>query len=243
MGKTVTFPGKSAGSLTTRRSKLGSVATARALRFVFEVALLVALAVLLGLADVRPLAIVAVMALAWLIVVLVEWIAWTDVPHYGSGFPPRYYLPRTPLPPPRPIEQSAPPGGYPWQRQPEAATWIAPAGMTAEAIGAWPVAIAPAEVEVELAVAVTAEPSLAPEPQPEPEFAPLGAEDDPWHVQQLPAAPLVWSAETRLALHRLDPFAEGPRRRLRRRSPAEQPVVELPVLPQHVRPPRIDGAR
>jgi len=212
------------------------VPTARALRFTFEVALLVALAVLLGLADVRPLAIVAVMALAWLIVVLVEWVAWTDVPHYGSGLPPRYHLPPSPLPPPRPIEQSAPPAGYPWQRQPEAATWIAPAGVPADSLEAWPVAAAPIEADVAVAVTV--------EPEPEREFAPLGAEDDPWHVEQLPAAPLVRPADGRLALHRLDPFAEAPRRRLRRRRDVDPgPVVELPVLPQHFRPPRPGAAR
>jgi hypothetical protein len=215
------------------------VATARALRFTFEVALLVALALFLGLADVRPAAIVAVMALAWLIVVLVEWVSWSDVPHYGSGLPPRYYLPPAPLPPPRPIEQSAPPAGYPWQRQPEAATWIASAGLASDALEAWPVAAAPAEADAEVAVAVTVEPA----PEPQPEFAPLGAEDDPWHVQQLPAAPVSYDGATRLAQHRLDPFAELPRRRFRRREADPQPVIELPVLPHHPRPPRPDGAR
>jgi hypothetical protein len=144
-------------------------------------------------------------------------------------------VPPAPFPPPRPIEQSAPPAGYPWHRQP-AAAWIAPAEVGADALEAWPVAAAPAEVDVVVAVTV--------DPGPEREFAPLGAEDDPWHVQQLPAAPLGRPADARLALHRLDPFAETPRRRLRRRRDVDPgPVVELPVLPPHLRPPRPDGAR
>lgn len=216
------------------------MSTGRALRFVFEVALLVALAVVLGVADVRPLAIVAVMALAWLIVVLVEWVAWSEIPHYGSGLPPRYYLPRAPLPPPRPIEQAAPGAGYPWQPQPEAPPWIAPAELAADAMRAWPVAVAP--VEAEAAVALTSEAvvtPVVPAAEPEPEFAPVGAEDDPWYVEQLPAAPVTYDAGTRLASHRLDPFAEAARRRLRRRRADDaEPVVELPVLPRHRRPPR-----
>ena len=229
--------------------------TGRALRFVLEVALLVGLAVPLGLAGVRPAAIVAVMALAWLIVVLVEWVAWHDVPHYGSGLPPRYYLPPSPLPPPRPIEQSRPPAGYPRQ---ETATWIASADLRAEVLGAWPVAV-PTEIEVDVA-GLEPEPVAvaAPVPVPtdvaaaraleaeraEPEFAPLGAEDDPWHVQQLPSERFASDGEQRLATHRLDPFAEPARRGLRRRRPLDTVVVvELPVLPRHMRPPRPESFR
>lgn len=225
--------------------------TGRAVRIALEVALLVGLAVTLGLADVRPVAIVAVMALAWLIVVLVEWLAWHDVPHYGSGLPPRYYLPPSPLPPPRPIEQSAPPAGYP---QPEVATWIASADLSAEVLGAWPVPVHAGELDLEaepVGVAApeplqlpVAEAAPAIEPAREgPEFAPLGAEDDPWHVQQLPSAPVSAGGDPRLATHRLDPFPEPARRRLRRRQPLDEAVVELPVLPRHLRPPRPGAAR
>jgi hypothetical protein len=45
-------------------------------RFAFEVVFLVLLAVALGLADVRPLVIGLVMGGAWLLVVLIEWLAW-----------------------------------------------------------------------------------------------------------------------------------------------------------------------
>jgi hypothetical protein len=45
------------------------------------------------------------MALAWVVVALLEWTAWLDEPHYGRGLPPRYYVPQVALPPPRAVEQ------------------------------------------------------------------------------------------------------------------------------------------
>jgi hypothetical protein len=45
-------------------------------RFALEAGFLVLLAVAAGLADLRPAIIVLVMAIAWLIVSLVEWLAW-----------------------------------------------------------------------------------------------------------------------------------------------------------------------
>jgi hypothetical protein len=45
-------------------------------RFAFEVVFLVLLAVAAGLADLRPLVIGLVMGGAWVLVVLIEWLAW-----------------------------------------------------------------------------------------------------------------------------------------------------------------------
>jgi hypothetical protein len=205
----------------------------RAIRLVLEVALLVALAVVLGLAGVRPVAIVAAMALAWLIVALVEWLAWREVPHYAGGSPPRYYLPPAPLPPAHPIEQTGIGYGYPRQRELEAPTWIAPPELRAEVAAEWPVAGSVVVEEESVAVGVA-----APEPEPEPEFAPAAAADDPWHVQQLPSEP-AHDGDVRLASHRIDPFPEpGSRRLFRRRAEDGGPKLELPVLPRHGRPPR-----
>ena len=39
------------------------------------------------------------MAVAWVVVALLEWTAWLDEPHYGRGLPPRYYVPHVALPP------------------------------------------------------------------------------------------------------------------------------------------------
>jgi len=202
----------------------------RSLRFTLEAVAIVALAVVLGLEDVRPVAIGIVMGLGWAIVALIEWLSWRDVPHYGAGSPPRYHLPPLPLPPPHEVEQRASALGYPHLREVESG-WIAPAELRAEVIGAWPVAARPAELEAE------------PEPEQEqqvPEFAPAGAADDPWYVQQLPAEPAASNGAERLALYRLDPFAEpAARRRLWRRGTREpEPTAQLPVLAHHSRPPR-----
>ena len=48
------------------------------------------------------------MAVAWVVVALLEWTAWLDEPHYGRGLPPRYYVPHVALPPPVGIRQGEP---------------------------------------------------------------------------------------------------------------------------------------
>ena len=108
----------------------------RGSRFALEVLFLLALAVGLTLADLRPLEIGGVMLLGWLIVAALEWAAWRDEPHYGSGLPPRYYVPTVNLPPARPLEQV--PAGYPEAQRDEAPTWIASAALRAEMLGEWP---------------------------------------------------------------------------------------------------------
>jgi hypothetical protein len=117
----------------------------RASRFAVEVLFLVALAVGLVLAEASPLLIGGLMLLGWLIVALFEWAAWRGEPHFGSGLPPRYYVPQISLPPRQPLEQVG--LGYPAAEQrDEAPTWIASPALRAEVLGEWPVA-APAPGE------------------------------------------------------------------------------------------------
>ena len=81
-------------------------------RFVLEVLFLAGVAAALTVADLRPAAVIALMAVALVVVWLFEWASWLDQPHYGRGLPPRYYVPHVALPPPRPVEQYRG-GGYP----------------------------------------------------------------------------------------------------------------------------------
>jgi hypothetical protein len=50
------------------------------LRFVLEAGFLVALAVVAGFAELSPTTIVLVMAAAWLLVAVIEWLAWREAP-------------------------------------------------------------------------------------------------------------------------------------------------------------------
>ena len=111
----------------------------RGSRFLLEVLFLLGLTVALTLANLRPLEIAGVMLIGWVIVALLEWVAWRDEPHYGSGLPPRYYVPQVSLPPAQPLEQVS--AGYPEARD-EAPTWIASPALRAEMLGEWPVATA-----------------------------------------------------------------------------------------------------
>jgi hypothetical protein len=136
----------------------------RGSRFVLEVLFLLALTVALTLANLRPLEIAGIMLIGWVIVAVLEWVAWREEPHYGSGLPPRYYVPQVSLPPAQPLEQVD--AGYPEARD-EAPTWIASAALRAEMLGEWPVAAPPVSE-------TPAEPEL-----------------DPWsRAEELPAAPL-----------------------------------------------------
>src|SRR5215217_5641614 len=158
----------------------------RASRFAFEVLFLVALAIAVVLADLRPLLIGGVMLVGWVIVALLEWAAWRDEPHYASGLPPRYYVPPVSLPPRQPLEQVA---RYP----------------SAEVLGAWPVAPAPAGEDTQAeepaharsedgtdAVVEPAPELVASEPEPVPELAAErepepDLEREPERVAQMPA--------------------------------------------------------
>jgi hypothetical protein len=145
----------------------------RGSRFVLEVLFLLALTVALTLANLRPLEIAGIMLIGWVIVAVLEWVAWREEPHYGSGLPPRYYVPQVNLPPAQPLEPVA--TGYPDARD-EAPTWIASPALRAEMLGTepvgeWPVAAPP----------VPAQPD-AQEPE---------VDTDPWtRAEELPLAPL-----------------------------------------------------
>src|SRR5262249_53895785 len=80
-----------------------------------------------------------------LVVALYEWAATRELPHYGRGLPPRYYVPQVLLPPPRQLDQlPSRPLAYPAADLDDQATWIASPAMRAEALADWP--IAPVEV-------------------------------------------------------------------------------------------------
>jgi hypothetical protein len=199
------------------------MADRRGSRFALEVLFLVALAVALTLAKLEPLEIAGAMLLGWVIVAGLEWAAWRDQPHFGSGLPPRYYVPRVNLPPALPLEQVS--SGYPEVQRDEAPTWIASAALRAEMLGEWPVA-APVADEPE------PEPELEAEPEPEPE---LEAEPEPEleaEPEPLPEVALQRSA-TGVARYNLDPLGEpAPRRRFGRGGAAESPGIEVPARPE-----------
>src|SRR3954451_22710953 len=142
----------------------------RGSRFAFEVLFLAALAVAVAFTDLQPLEMAGVMLAGWIIVALLEWAAWREEPHYGSGLPPRYYVPQVSLPPAQPLEQVS--VGYPEARD-EAPTWIASAALREEMLGAWPVAVQAAPRDEE------PEPQLSPEPEPELEPEPRLLEPEP----------------------------------------------------------------
>jgi hypothetical protein len=209
----------------------------RGSRFALEVLFLVALAIGLALARLDPLEIAGVMLLGWAIVAALEWAAWRDEPHYGSGLPPRYYVPRVSLPPAQPLEQVR--AGYPEAQRDEAATWIASAALRSEMLGEWPVA-----------------PPTPPSEEPATDAE--AAEEDRWTRAELPAAPLGESdpepeADTDagvqpvldvvlvrsvhgVARYSLDPLADPPAKRRFRRSGEESAAsVEVPARPDRVR--------
>jgi hypothetical protein len=211
-------------------------------RFALEVLFLVALAVAVTVADLRAVLIAGVMALGWLVVTGIEWASWRDEPHYGSGLPPRWYVPRVDLPPPQPLEPVV--SGYPDGHRDEAPTWIASAALREEVLGDWPLArpLGPAEDEEEIVeeawTAVALPPAAEAEPEPEtaPEPEPEAARQE--EPAQIDAA-LVRSVR-RTARHSLDPLAEPAKRRFGRAG-EEPPTIEVPERPQHRALPRTYG--
>ncbi len=206
----------------------------RGSRFVLEVLFLVGLAVALTLAKLDALEIVGVMLLGWLIVAILEWAAWRGEPHYGSGLPPRYYVPNVNLPPAQPLEQVR--RGYPEAHRDEAPTWIASAALRAEVLGEWP-HTAPAEPPVEeqtdldadswTAVGLPAAPLGEPEPDVSPEPAPLPA---PRTVAS--AAVVLARSQQGVARYSLDPLGDPPpRRRFGRGGVDATPAVDVAARP------------
>src|SRR3954447_686958 len=156
----------------------------RGWRFALEVLFLVALAIVLALADLRPIEIGGIMLVGWVIVAALEWAAWREEPHYGSGLPPRYYVPQVSLPPAQPLEQVS--VGYPEARD-EAPTWIASAALREEMLGGWPVAVQAASRDEEPEPPLGPEPPLEPEPQLDAERPP--AEHEPEGEPEPPPEP------------------------------------------------------
>jgi hypothetical protein len=219
------------------------VSSRRGARFLIEAVFLIALAVGLALTRLSPVEIAGVMLAGWAIVAMVEWTWSHSEPHFSSGFPPRYVVPKADLPPPRPLEQL--PAGYPDATRDEAPTWIATPALRAEVLGDWPVAAA---------AGVVARP---PEPE-EPDVADLDPNElpdpDSWTVVELPPAvvetpvpdPVVApeprpraaptsATEVRLARYSFDPLAEPARRRFGRARPGGGPGLDVPAHPYGIR--------
>jgi hypothetical protein len=123
------------------------------------------------------------------VIALAEWALWREEPHYASGLPPRWYVPRVNLPPARPLDPVV--SGYPEGRRDEAPTWIAPAELRREVLGDWPLAAGvaddeepPAVVEGEVVEARIVE----------------SVEEDAWTIVEMPPAPLAQA----------EPAAEAP---------------------------------
>jgi len=199
----------------------------RGSRFVVEALFLAALTVALALAHLDALEIVGAMALGWLVVAAIEWTAWRGEPHYGSGLPPRYHLPRVDLPPPQPLEQVV--QGYPGSGRDDAPTWIASAAVRAEVLGEWPL-FGPSERDDE-------------EEENKPQFVEAArAGADPWTVAALPAAPVDEDprpmsvvrvpTDGRTARYSLDPLGDAPpRRRFGRGRGQQWDSIEVAARP------------
>ena len=154
----------------------------RGSRFALEVAFLVALAAGLAVAEEKPLVIAGVMVLGWLVVALAEWALWREEPHYASGLPPRWYVPRVNLPPAQPLDPVV--SGYPEGRRDEAPTWIAPAELRREVLGDWPLAVDVAEEDEPPAVVEGAvvEARIV-----------ESVQEDAWTIVEMPPEPLAAS--------------------------------------------------
>jgi hypothetical protein len=235
------------------------MADRRGQRFLLEALFLIALATALAFARLDALEIAGLMLLGWVIVALLEWAAWRGEPHYGSGLPPRYYVPSVNLPPAQPLEQVVT-TGYPEARD-EAPTWIAPAALRAELLGEWPVSMhvtgeseepAPAtedgaELELEAGTIVSlpapivdedTQPEAAPLPPPEPEPEPVPEAEPVPEPEPEPSIDVVLAQSTQaVARYTLDPLAEpAQRRRFGRGGGEAVPAVEVPARPTGARP-------
>jgi hypothetical protein len=212
------------------------VAARRAPRFALEVLFLSALAAALTFVDLRSIAIAGLMLLGWTLVTIFEWGALRGRAHYGSGLPPRWYVPKISLPPPRPLEQVS--SGYPAPESAgDAPTWIASPAMLAD----WPVTESESSVDeqtyvhdvvdVELAVAV-AEKSR--EEVVEVVVERDAATEPPIRekAERAPVPPQPTPART--ARHRIDPLDEpAPKgRRFGRRQDADVAYAEVPARPE-----------
>jgi|SRR5215211_1679931 len=178
------------------------------LRFALEALFLILLAVGAGLADLRPLVIVLVMAGAWVLVAIVEFTAERSASAQLS-----YLLPR----------EAAPP------EEDERVEWPLPEERTV---------VAPPEQRLEPQPEPEPEPAEAePEPEPEPAEAEPEPEPEPEHEPEPEPAPLLPAAEEPVALtEETGEVAPPPQRRrsfFRRRERDEEPEPQTP--PRHVK--------
>jgi hypothetical protein len=187
-------------------------------RLIVEVAFLAALAAALAFARLEPYQTAGVMLLGWALVALFEWGALRGRAHFASGSPPRWYVPRVTLPPPRPLEQVS--SGYPAaEPATDAPTWIASPAMLAD----WPVADADTDTDADVAVeqqtqahdidvALAVAEQVEDEAPPEVEAPPEPAETEvivppPPSPRPRPKAPQRREAmAARTARHRIDPL-------------------------------------
>jgi len=99
-------------------------------RFALEAGFLILLAVLVGLADLRPALIVLVMAIAWLLVALIEYFAWRQSPRFPGV---RRSAPAAePIPAPSEEEAAPLPAQPPPPPPPEEETLIEPVARAHE---------------------------------------------------------------------------------------------------------------
>lgn len=217
----------------------------RGSRFAFEVLFLVALAVALTIAELRAVVIGGVMLLGWALVAGVEWAAWRDEPHYASGQPPRWYVPRVDLPPAQPLEAVV--SGYPEGHRDEAATWIASPALRDEMLGEWPLAIILDQPLLPEQVEPPAEPigDVPTDPAAEALTAiETPRELPPIDLQPAPDPPGPAVADLDVELHRsatgiarysLEPLAEQPPRRFGRGPAEAPPSIDVPARPEGAR--------
>ncbi len=223
-------------------------------RFVLEVLFLAGVAAALTVADLRPVAVIGLMAAAWIVVALIEWSAWLGEPHYGRGLPPRYYVPQVALPPRRPVEQYR--GGYPVLGiHDDEPTFVASTTEWAAELADWPAAgsveafeatqvSAPEDRVVPLPPPIHEQDTVAagffvpevveePAPEPEPEPAPVAAIAD-----AVAAAAIVEAALPSVPEPTVEPI-EAPLPEVVR-EPEPERVLSLPPRPASTVLHRID---
>jgi predicted lipid-binding transport protein (Tim44 family) len=154
-------------------------------RFALEAGFLILLAVVLGFADLSPLLIILIMALAWILVSLIEYFAWRQ----GPRFPARYAAATGPL-----IEQEQ----IVLEEEPAAAAPPPP----------------PPPPRPEPAPPPPEEQTIA-EPAPATPAPQAGSAEESVEQadQRVDAARLAFGEEERRTRHRLEPLKPRPRRR------------------------------
>jgi hypothetical protein len=186
-------------------------------RFALEVIFLAGVAAALTVADLRPSAVIGLMAVAWVVVALIEWAAWLGEPHYGRGLPPRYYVPQVALPPPRAVEQYR--GGYPvLDVHDDEPTFVASTTEWAAELADWPAA-SPADGLEETEVSAL-EDRVVPLPPPIHEqetiagdfFVTEVEEEAPPEVPELEPEPVAAIADTAIADAAIGAAIVGPLR-------------------------------